>query len=381
MSFSIGGMFSGGVISSFKGLFISLPWILALYPSILSLRGDISGVLSGRISTMLHTGEVEPKFIGNTRDFYALIKSLFALTYIDSLAMGFLTFIINFLAENACLADLPYFALVPIVACLLSTGLSMPITLVTAFSSFRRGFDPDVVVYPVIAIMNDVLVAVSYSIVILLTIALTGNFISLFLLFAFLLLIIILIASRTDWKLRSYSSTIREATPVVILTSLDGVINGVILAHYKYAIQMKPEVIVVYPVLLNALGAVGSIIGSLTTTRLALGLLYPSLSSFKYLLLDVLGVYSSSLLLYSLYGSLAFAFCISIGLSVVLQSMILLCIMVGMVGVPLVVAVSFVIGIVAYNRGWDPDNLVIPIVSSLSDFLGTLLIVSLMHLL
>ncbi len=380
LTFSIGGMFSGGIISKFKHLFIPFPWILALYPSILSLRGDISGVLSGKLGTMLHTGDIKPQFTGNTHDFHALIKAIFILTFIDSFAMGVLTFIINLSIGIAQSRDLPYFIITPLASCILATMLSLPITLMTAFTSFRRGLDPDIIVYPVVAILSDVIVAICYATIITLILSFKEHSIMAISILALLLFMALLISSKSDFNLTTFSSTLKEASPIVLLTSLAGVLNGVFLANFKYTLEERPEVLVVYPVILNALGGLGSILGSITTTRLALGFIQPKYSSFKYLNLDIIGISSSSIILHTIYGFIAYIFCLLANFSVNLYSLTILCIMTNLIGMILIFILSFTISIKAYNRGWDPDNMVIPIVSSISDFLGTVILVSLARL-
>ena len=368
-------MFSGRIISSFSHLFVAIPWIIALYPSILTLRGDISGVLSGKLGTMIHTGQIKVSFMKNTSEFYALLRAIFMLTFIDSIGMGILTFIVNLPAGHASAADLPYFIVAPLASCALATIISMPITIFTAFLSFKRGLDPDIIVYPVVAIISDVLVAACYAVTVQFTLNHYPASIIVIAAFALIALSTLIYFSRQDLKLRVYASTIREASPVILLTSFGGVIGGVILASFKYALEARPEIIVVYPVLLNALGGFGSMVGSTTTTKLALGLIMPRLSSFREVALDVVGMQISSLLLHLIYGLSSYALCVATGIPASLPSLIILCLLVSLLGSALISVLSFAIGVIAYNKGWDPDNLVIPLESSIADILGTTIIV------
>ncbi|RLE52032.1 MAG: hypothetical protein DRJ20_00955 [Candidatus Methanomethylicota archaeon] len=375
LAFSIGGMFSGRIISSFSHLFIALPWIIALYPSILTLRGDISGVLSGKLGTMIHTGQVNVSFTKNTPDFYALLRAIFMLTFIDSIGMGIFTFVVNLPAGHASARDLPYFIVAPLASCLLATMISMPITISTAFLSFKKGLDPDIIVYPVVATISDILVAACYAVTVHLTLAYYPASIIAIASPSLALFLILLYFSRHDFKLRVYASTLKEASPTILLTSFGGVIDGVILASFKYVLEARPEIIVVYPVLLNALGGFGSMVGSSTTTRLALGLIPPNLSSFKDITLDVASMQFASLMLHIVFGLSSYALCAATGIPVKLLSLISLCLLVGLLGSMAISALSFAIGVFAYKKGWDPDNFVIPLVSSVADILGTVLIV------
>jgi len=373
-AFSIGGMFSGRIVSSLSHLFIKFPWVIVLYPSVLTLRGDIGGVLSGKLSTMLHTGQVKPSFSGNTVDFYSLIKAILMLIFIDSLGMSVFTLIINFLAGYASFQDVVYFLLIPLMTCLLATFFSMPITMATAFASFKRGLDPDIIVYPVIAIISDVIVALCYLFTINFVISLGSLSIRILAISLSLIFVFLFLLSRNDFSFDIYISTLREASPTILLTSLGGVLAGTVLASLRYTLELRPEILVVYPVLLNALGGFGSIIGSITTTRLALGYISSSLSSIRYILFEILTIELASLLMHIVYGLSGFLLCLLTEISASLFILVVLCMFFGLVGPMFMSLISFSIGVIAFNRGWDPDNLVIPLVSSCADIIGTILV-------
>ena len=86
-SFGLAGVFAGFMVASQSGIFGLEPWVLALYPAVISAKGVGSGLLSGRLSTGLHLGTVYPKFFGNTKSFYKLIEVLIVLTLITSVTI------------------------------------------------------------------------------------------------------------------------------------------------------------------------------------------------------------------------------------------------------------------------------------------------------
>jgi cation transporter-like permease len=93
--FNVCGLFSGRLLLIFSPLFTSSPWILTIFPLVLTVRGDIGGILSGKLGTMLHTGEVKPQFTKNTSSFYSLLSSIFVLTFADTVGMGIIAFFTN----------------------------------------------------------------------------------------------------------------------------------------------------------------------------------------------------------------------------------------------------------------------------------------------
>ena len=66
-SFDIGGIIAGFIVASQLNVFLISPWAIAVYPAILTARGVISGLFSGRLSTALHIGTIHPKLLGNTK--------------------------------------------------------------------------------------------------------------------------------------------------------------------------------------------------------------------------------------------------------------------------------------------------------------------------
>ena len=86
--FNFGGLLAGGILAYNLGIFESLPWALIIYPGILSIRGAIGGLFSGRLSTALHLGTIKPRLMGNTSEAYTLLNTVNALTLMSALFMG-----------------------------------------------------------------------------------------------------------------------------------------------------------------------------------------------------------------------------------------------------------------------------------------------------
>ena len=79
-SFDALGIFAGFTFAYYMGAFQLSEWVIALYPSILTGRGVVNGILSGRLGTALHLGTIKPQFRENTDRFYMLFRSVIAIT-------------------------------------------------------------------------------------------------------------------------------------------------------------------------------------------------------------------------------------------------------------------------------------------------------------
>jgi len=95
LAFDLGGLLAGSILVVFSDILSLVPWVLIIYPSIISMRGVIGGFFSGRLSTALHLGTVRPGFLNNTRSFRVLVYSTVILTLQSSLMIGGLAYFIN----------------------------------------------------------------------------------------------------------------------------------------------------------------------------------------------------------------------------------------------------------------------------------------------
>jgi cation transporter-like permease len=129
--------------------------------------------------------------------------------------------------------------------------------------------------------------------------------------------------------------------------------------------------LIVYPALIDTVGSVGSIVGSTATTKIALGIIKQSISSIKNHTLEIWRAWIASLLMFTMYAII----------SLVVHGFILQhhiwkffaqLILTNILAVSLIVVISFTVAIYSQKRGWDPDNFVIPIESSLADGITTL---------
>jgi len=103
--FDIGGLLAGFMVASQLGIFAKAEWVIAVYPAILSAKGVIGGLLSGRLSTALHLGTIHPRFFTNTKSFYKLLEALVVITLATSVAMSSIAIVFGTLFWGITFAD------------------------------------------------------------------------------------------------------------------------------------------------------------------------------------------------------------------------------------------------------------------------------------
>lgn len=371
LTFDFGGIVVGSLVLWQLGVFKNASWIFAIYPGLLSVRGVIGGLFSGRLSTGLHLGTVHVGFRGNTQTFYVLWHSIITLTLFSSIMFGVTAFIFSLFLHGASFIDF-YIIMGAIVSTMsLSLLFISPITVAISALSFRWGLDPDVVVYPVISTIADIIVTACYILIVQLfyQARLLGSGFILFASIIFVGLVSCLIAQ--NFKEADFIKTLKEASLTLVFVTFIVNITGVFLRRISDIVGSTLETYIVYPALTNTIGDVGSIIGSTATTKLAIGTMKPSLTSIKQHLPEIGTTWIASLIMFTGYSLFSLLASGVNDLYKVLQFTSLL-IVTNVIATSLIVLLVYSVAIQTFKNGWDPDNFVNPLESSFADTVTTI---------
>ena len=369
LSFNIGGIVAGFIVASQFNIFQLIPWAIALYPAILSARGVISGLFIGRLSTALHLGTIHSKLRGNTDELYLLIKAIIVLTLETSFIMSFFSIVVGFLFWGIPIFD-TINILIVVSATMFLGIINSLITILFAVTSFKKGLDTDVILYPIMSTVADITMTLFYVLIL-----------HLFFMFSFsgriivISMVILLVAFALFFLFRCYrnkifSKTIKESILTLFLVAVIVNITGTILRDINKIVAGRKEIYSVYPALIDTVGDVGSVIGSTATTKFALGLLTPSFRSILNHAKRILATWLASVFMFMIYAVIALFGEGLLNVNTFLSFFGLL-FTVNVIAVSMITIVSFAVGYLTYKRGLDPDNFVIPIESSLADSITT----------
>jgi len=371
LSFNLVSLLAGGLMAVFTPLFSASPWILALFPPVLTVRGGIGGIFSGNLATMLHLGLVKPKLRDNTPDYYGLVKSVMTITVVDTLILGSVSFLFNLASGNATPSMWHIFVSVPTVACTLAVGFSVPITSYIAIMTYRRGLDPDIIVYPILASMNDIIVTAFYVTVVSLVLMGGPAILGLGALFALILAAVAVLAYRSRGD-PFFRQTIREGTTVVVLGSLFGSVNGVMLSRMSGTLERTPGLMAMYPALTNALGNIGSIIGSQATTGMALGYARGFREELEDAGRNIAQVEAPAAFMHLVFAFTAWLITGPGSPGVSLATLLVVALTANLLSFGVISVFALYTAYLAFERGLNPDNVVIPAITTASDTTATL---------
>ncbi len=175
------------------------------------------------------------------------------------------------------------------------------------------------------------------------------------------------VPSSTHWKAITLASL-----PVLFGALVIGILAGQILANYQDRLLAVPILLGLVPAVNGIGGNVGSILGSRVASGLHFGGLWSNgARGFRR---DLVASVILALISFTFLGAFAYIAAPLLGTvsPVRFQDLVLTTLLAG-VGLILVMAVLvIVVGMLSHRYGWDPDNVVVPVLTTAGDTLGIL---------
>jgi len=369
--FNIFGIVAGSIIAHNMGLFKLAPWVIIVYPQVVSARGVIGGLFCGRISTGLHVGTIQPRFFGNTKSFYLLFRAIVVITLETSIAMSLVAGLFGILFLGITPSD--FFNLLSVIMATMALALAIisPLTMTVSFLSFKHGLDPDIILYPVESTVSDLLITLTYILVVnlFLMFGFAGRYLIVFV--GLVLLLIVAYLLPKNLREPEFIKTTRESLITLVFVAFIVNVTGSTLGKIAEVVGERREIYTVYPALIDTIGDVGAVVGSTATTKLALGTLKSSLSSIRNHIVEILGVWTASAIMFFMYSILSLMIQGLFTLPNFIRFTALL-FNTNLLAASFIIVISYVAAILTYQKGLDPDNFVIPIESSFADTMTTI---------
>ena len=369
--FDIGSLIGGFMIALQLDIFHLSPWAIALYPAVISIKGVITGVLTGRLSTALHLGTIYPKFLGNTKSFYRLISATIVLTLATSVTISLVSILFGTLFWGVTLTELP--AILTVMVATLSVSLLIAlITIKGTFISFKKSLDPDIIVYPATATATNIIITLLYIAVLNLYFSgPTGQWA--IIIFGLINVFLVALVLPKNIKETEFRSIIKEALPTMILIAFIVNVTGTLLKGISNIAGDRREIYTLYPAIIDVIGDAGLVVSSAATMKLTLGILSPTFSSIKHHAKNIFSAWTSSLIFFVVLGVLSLMINSIFAFDSIVNLLTLL-VIANIIAFAANVIISYGISILSFKRGLDPDNFVIPIGNSIADALTTLAI-------
>ncbi len=246
-----------------------------------------------------------------------------------------------------------------------------------SFKSFEHGWDPDNITSPIIAAFGDLftLPAIIASIFIL-------SFIDINIIIKDIVLGIILIGVFIGfiycYRLSDETKTIlKQSTPILLLCSFLGGSAGGILNSSVETLLTNPSLLTLLPLFSGECGSLISILGARLSSGLHSGLVEPLRIPKGYSIPNFLICFILALIIFPFIGILAEGSSLIFGVvGVGFDKIIEISTLSGLILVTIMVFIVYYISTISYSHNLDPDNIVIPISTSVTDSISSLVLIS-----
>ena len=366
LSTTIGSFVSGAIYGLGVDIVVAKPSVLIIAPALMDMRGNIYSSLASRLGSLLHLGHLEPKI---SRDPILIdnIKSTLSQTIIMGAYLGLIGSLFYLPKDIAEIVDL---ILASIFTGLLAMPLMMLITFTIAFLTFGKGLDPDSFSVPIITFTGDAisLPLLFISTLIVINLAYEPKLLLLFFSIASLALLVSYIVSRGSKYLKK---VIYETMPIFALCGLLDVIAGLTLMINIQSMVRTIGILTMVPCFLEDCGAIGGVLAAKISTKLHLGIIEPQVVPSKNVLKDFSKMFFITLIIFPTIGAYGYVISSILGLTMFpLIRTVLTVLIAGFIMVFIVSLLAYLISIMSFRKGIDPDNVTIPILTSIVDVVG-----------
>ena len=372
---AVGDLIAGIILGKMTFFLETFPGLLVIIPGAIGMRGNIFGSFASRLSTNLHIGIISPKFELSEELNYNIFSS-FVLTLVLSLFLGIIANLMCLLLHYPAMSLID-FILISVIAGIISNLIMLPITMLISFKSFEHGWDPDNITSPIIAAFGDLFTLPAIILSIFVLQALNINWI---LKDVALLIIILLVAISFVYCYRLSDETktiLRQSTPVLLLCSFLGCSAGAILNSAVETLLTNPTLLTLLPLFSGESGSLISILGARLSSGLHSGLIEASTKPEGNTIHNFGVCFVLSIIIFPFIGILAE------GSSVILKTVgvgfdkiVEISTFSGLILVTIMVILVYYVSITSYRNNLDPDNIVIPISTSITDSISSLILIS-----
>ncbi len=366
-------LFAGVLFSSLREALITLPGLMLLIPGALAMRGNIYASLGARLGTALHTGQLSSDAKGSPLLREEVLVVLIQIL-IGSLFLAITGRII------ALILDIPTvtmveLAVVATMGALIAGVVELWVTINVALSAHRRGWDPDNVTAPVISAVADLVSIPSLLGCAMLVVWMPGwttYLIFLALMFAMFVLITIVVRGEHERA----STVLGASGPVLLVVLLVVLIPAVMLETIVEDLMDNPTILILIPPFVAMAGNLGAILASRLSSAAHLGLITMKGTPDPLVYKNIGVIMLLAILAFGALGLLTHLVAVAIGMDSPGAGILFMISLVG--GLIVTVATCFAaykVTSYTFQKGDDPDNVVIPIITSTMDALGTALMI------
>ena len=350
---------AGYIMDRSVAVFVAIPGLLMMIPALIDMRGNIYGAFISRLSSALHLGEVKNIKDRRVKEDIITTKSL---AYSSAITIGIIVGAwISFTMDNYFyLLFLPSIIL---VTHLFTASILTPLTAYIGVKTYQKGWNPDNVGVPLISSAGD-LVSVFFIILTALALLEIKNYPFLLGIIVLSLLLYVGLLIRGTFKDGRTGKIYIQSMPVLISIALLELLTGSMWEANKIAILL-----LVLPPINESLGNIGSVFSSRLSSFIYLGLVEPEIiPKGRHFLREVVSLFILSAIVFSIIS----LFAISVSFDIRILPVIWLS---AAISVVILLILAYYLTVGSLKLKLDPDNIVVPVITTLADVIGSAMII------
>lgn len=350
---------AGYVMNRGINVFQAIPGLLMVIPALIDMRGNVYGAFIARLSSKLHLGEI--KDIHDER-VKIWTHTAIVLANIAAVIVGIIAGIIAWSSTGNAV----YIIFIPAIILtthLFTTSILSPLTAYIGVKTHEKGWNPDNVGVPLLSSAGD-LVSVVFIILVGYLLLYIFHIPALLFILFFSILTYVVLLWRKIFRTKEGRTVFLQSMPILLSVAFLELITGGMWEANKIAI-----ILLLLPPILETLGNIGSVFSSRLSSFIYLGFIQPTfIPRGKYFLREILSIGALSAIMYSFVSIFVLIITWNIKavfvvwLSVILSLLILL-------------MLSYYLTIGSLKIKLDPDNVVVPVITTSADIIGTISII------
>ncbi len=177
-------------------------------------------------------------------------------------------------------------------------------------------------------------------------------------------------------KIDYFKKIVKESFILLIVSSLLGLISGTVLSINEEILYSIPIILITLPALNSLIGDISVVLVARLSTHLHIGSIAPEIKRSEKLKDDFIGLLITIILSFGALVTIGYTFLFISGKKIVNPFIIIMILSITVLLLFIFLfIILFIFSILLFRKGKDPNNLLIPITTSIIDLLTPLLII------
>ncbi len=167
-----------------------------------------------------------------------------------------------------------------------------------------------------------------------------------------------------DWK-----DIFKESFPVLTVTAFVGILGGQMLNSIEGILIQVPVILFVLPIINGVGGNLGIVLGARISSGLHSGYITPDIKDEEMLDNMTIALFMGGIIYLVVAGAVA-SLSTTLRLNLLISQLFLIIIGTGIILTLSIIFITITVTLWSYKKKLDPDNIVVPVVTTSGDFIG-----------